>query len=87
MLGDSGPGGNPFAGQAGTGGGGLTTTSGIALSGAYILNALDANSNDAVQYELMTLDTCFSHPTSNGMYHYHIWSPCLRKQMGLANNS
>lgn len=43
----------------------LGTASGIALTGAYIFNALDGNNLDAVEQEGDTLDVCLSHPTPN----------------------
>ena len=70
-------------GGGGAGGANLSTVAAISLSGTYIFNALDGNNRDAVEYEVATLDVCASHPTPFGQYHYHIWSPCLRKNQGL----
>jgi hypothetical protein len=55
------------------------------LSGALIFNALDGFNLDAVENEIPTLDYCLSHPTPFGQYHYHAWSPCLRKGKGIAS--
>lgn len=56
----------PNGGGGGTGSADmLGTASGIALTGAYIFNALDGNNLDAVEQEGDTLDVCLSHPTPN----------------------
>ena len=60
------------------------TAGAIALSGGWIYNALDAYNLDAVENEINGLDTCFSHVSGSGIYHYHLWSPCIRKNKGLA---
>ena len=54
---------------------------GIALTGAMIFNALDADLRDAVANELF--DACEGHPAPGGLYHYHHWSPCMEN--GLAD--
>ena len=46
----------------------------VALSGAVIFNALDAEVRDAVANEVF--DTCEGHPAQGGIYHYHHYSPC-----------
>jgi hypothetical protein len=46
----------------------------IALSGAVIFNALDADVRDAVANEVF--DVCEGHPARGGVYHYHHYSPC-----------
>ena len=33
---------------------------------------------DAIQNEYPSLDMCLSHPTPQGYYHYHSWSPCIK---------
>lgn len=48
---------------------------GIALTGAVIFNALDAEVRDAVANELF--DACQGHPAAGGIYHYHHHSPCF----------
>ncbi len=48
---------------------------GIALSGAAIFNALDAQGRDAPAHEIQ--DLCNGHPERSGQYHYHDYSPCL----------
>lgn len=56
------------------------------LSGAPIFNSLDGIDLDAVQHDAGGFDVCMSHAMSLGAYHYHTWSPCLRKGKGLWNN-
>ena len=65
----------------------LGTAAGIALTGAYIYNALAGGNVDAVENELQTLDVCLSHPTPMSEYHYHFWSACLKKGKGVWSNS
>jgi len=65
----------------------ITTADGLALSGAYFFNGLNAESKDAVETEISTLDMCLSHTTPMGQYHYHIWSPCIRKNKGTWSSS
>lgn len=48
---------------------------GIALTGAMIFNALDADLRDAVANEVF--DACEGHPDPRSAYHYHHWSPCM----------
>jgi len=48
----------------------------IALSGAPIFSALDAQGRDAPAHEIQ--DRCNGHPERSSQYHYHNWSPCLR---------
>ncbi len=55
---------------------------GIALSGAAIFNALDAEGRDAPAHEIQ--DRCNGHPEPRGQYHYHDLSPCLRDDAGAA---
>lgn len=50
---------------------------GIAVSGAAIFNAFDAQGRDAPAYEIQ--DLCNGHPERSGSYHYHDWSACLGK--------
>ena len=50
---------------------------GIALSGALIYNALDAEGHDAAAHEIQ--DECSGHPQRRGQYHYHSASPCLKE--------
>lgn len=64
------------------GGDPIATASGIALSGAYIYNSLNADNYDAVEAETNVLDVCLSHPSPFGAYHYHFWSPCINKGKG-----
>jgi len=69
-------------GGGGRGGGGgepLGTAAGIALTGGYIYNALAGGNVDAVENEGRSLDVCLSHPSPQGEFHYHYWSPCLKK--------
>ena len=76
---------------AGSGGGeALGTAAGIGLSGGYIYNALAAGNKDAVEEEAKTLDVCLSHPTpeqGGSSFHYHYWSPCLKKNQGYWSDS
>ena len=60
----------------------LGTTAGIALTGGYIFNSLAFGNMDAVENEGDTLDVCMSHPSPTGDFHYHFWSPCLKKDQG-----
>ena len=56
----------PRPSDGGMGGGSrdpLGTAAGIALTGAYIFNALGGGNVDAVETEVTTLDVCLSHPT------------------------
>ena len=55
------------------------TASGVYISGAWLYNALDGDNLDAVEQESRSLDVCLSHPSPFGAYHYHAWSPCLKK--------
>jgi hypothetical protein len=55
---------------------------GIALSGAAIFNALDAQGRDAPAHEIQ--DRCHGHPEPRGQYHYHDLSPCLDDRAGAA---
>ena len=57
----------------------MPTTSGIAITGAFIFNGLDGHNRDAVENEYRTLDQCLTHPSPHGDYHYHMWSPCINK--------
>ena len=70
-----------------TKGSNLSTAGAIALSGALLFNALAEGSVDAVENECITMDQCLSHPTPNGEYHYHSWSPCLQKGNGWASTT
>ena len=47
----------------------------IALTGAVVFNALDAETRDAVANEVF--DDCQGHPAQGGIYHYHHYSPCF----------
>lgn len=42
---------------------------------------------DAVEFEGDTLDVCLSHPSPSSDFHYHYWSPCLKKNEGYWNDS
>jgi hypothetical protein len=55
---------------------------GIALSGAAIFSALDAQGRDAPAHEIQ--DRCNGHPEPRGQYHYHDLSPCLDDHAGAA---
>lgn len=48
---------------------------GITITGIPILDAFDANGNDAAASEVQ--DTCHGHPNQVAGYHYHSLSPCL----------
>lgn len=50
-------------------------TSGVALNGVPIFNALDDAGRDAVAHEVQ--DRCHGHPQSHGIYHYHGPSDCV----------
>lgn len=50
-------------------------TIGIALDGAAIFNALDAEGRDAGAHEI--LDSCWGHPEMDGTYHHHTNPSCL----------
>ena len=52
----------------------------VALSGAVIFNALDAEVRDAVANEVF--DACEGHPARGGVYHYHHYSPCWDQGAG-----
>ena len=65
----------------------MNTSGGIALSGGYIFNAIDANGLDAVENEIDTLDVCLSHPTGGDQFHYHYWTGCAKSGMGLSSKT
>ncbi|MHB8497206.1 MAG: YHYH protein [Acidimicrobiales bacterium] len=59
---------------------------GVALNGVVFFNAVDALGRDAAAYEV--LDSCDGHPQGQGVYHYHVFSPCLEtKQTQAAGSS
>ena len=60
----------------------ISTAVGISLTGGYIYNALQGGNADAVENEGFSLDVCLSHPTPTSDFHYHYWSPCLKKDKG-----
>jgi hypothetical protein len=50
--------------------------SGIMLTGIALFNALDAGGRDAGAWEVQ--DGCDGHPQSEGEYHYHTLSSCIK---------
>lgn len=68
----------------------ITTLVGVALTGVSILGPVSANDVDPLYpavygdvtadniddaYEMF--DTCLAHPNVNGVFHYHVMSPCV----------
>lgn len=51
---------------------------GVMLSGVALFNALDAGGRDAGAWEVQ--DGCQGHPQSDGIYHYHTLSSCIRNR-------
>lgn len=49
---------------------------GIMLTGVALFNALDAGGRDAGAWEVQ--DSCNGHPQSDGIYHYHTLSGCIK---------
>ena len=83
-------GGGSGMGGGSSGGGGfepIATAVGISLTGGYIYNALQGGNADAVENEGFSLDVCLSHPTPTSDFHYHYWSPCLKKDKGFWSNT
>lgn len=50
--------------------------SGIMLTGVALFNAFDAGGRDAGAWEVQ--DSCSGHPQSDGIYHYHTLSSCIK---------
>lgn len=50
--------------------------SGVMLTGIALFNALDAGGRDAGAWEVQ--DSCDGHPQSEGEYHYHTLSSCIK---------
>jgi hypothetical protein len=50
--------------------------SGIMLTGIALFNAFDAGGRDAGAWEVQ--DSCDGHPQSDGIYHYHTLSSCIK---------
>lgn len=46
------------------------------LNGVALFNALDAGGRDAGAWEVQ--DSCDGHPQSDGIYHYHTLSSCIK---------
>jgi len=67
--------------------GNMETVAALGLSGGYIYNALALGNADAVETEADTMDTCLSHPSPFGGFHYHMWGPCLKSGMGFHDDS
>lgn len=49
---------------------------GIMLTGVALFNAFDAGGRDAGAWEVQ--DNCEGHPQSDGIYHYHTLSSCIK---------
>lgn len=49
---------------------------GIMLTGVALFNAFDAGGRDAGAWEVQ--DSCSGHPQSDGVYHYHALSTCIK---------
>lgn len=49
---------------------------GIMLTGVALFSALDAGGRDAGAWEVQ--DSCDGHPQSDGIYHYHTLSSCIK---------
>lgn len=49
---------------------------GVMLTGVALFNALDAGGRDAGAWEVQ--DSCNGHPQSDGIYHYHTLSSCIK---------
>jgi hypothetical protein len=58
---------------------------GIAVNGIPILDAFDADGNDAAAVE--TQDTCHGHPNAVAGYHYHSLSPCILSKKALTHTT
>lgn len=50
--------------------------SGIMLTGVALFNGFDAGGRDAGAWEVQ--DSCDGHPESEGLYHYHTLSTCIK---------
>ncbi len=50
--------------------------SGIMLTGVALFNAFDAGGRDAGAWEVQ--DACDGHPQTDGIYHYHTLSACIK---------
>src|SRR5581483_10032179 len=50
--------------------------SGIMLTGVALFNGFDAGGRDAGAWEVQ--DSCDGHPQSDGIYHYHTLSSCIK---------
>lgn len=59
----------------------LRTLAGLAIDGVPILNVNSANQVDPFYptggYAAESVDSCLSHPSGSGVYHYHISSGCI----------
>lgn len=59
----------------------LRGVAGVAIDGIAILNVNSANQVDPFYpsggYTAESVDSCLSHPTGTGLYHYHISSGCI----------
>jgi hypothetical protein len=49
---------------------------GVMLTGVALFNAFDAGGRDAGAWEVQ--DACSGHPQSDGVYHYHTLSTCIK---------
>ncbi|HVX58637.1 MAG TPA: YHYH protein [Candidatus Saccharimonadales bacterium] len=49
---------------------------GVMLSGVALFNGFDAGGRDAGAWEIQ--DSCDGHPQSDGIYHYHTLSSCIK---------
>ncbi|HEU5005192.1 MAG TPA: YHYH protein [Candidatus Saccharimonadales bacterium] len=54
--------------------------SGIMLTGIALFNGFDAGGRDAGAWEIQ--DSCDGHPQSEGIYHYHTLSSCIKDVNG-----
>ena len=65
----------------------IATSAGIALTGAYIYNALALGNVDAIEEEGEGLDVCLSHSSPQGDFHYHFSGACMKKNLGSWSDS
>ena len=70
----------------------MDTVSGVALNGVLILGSSSKDSVDPFYPKTWSgssmamaelVDACLGHPQIDGIYHYHILSPCIKSTTGI----
>lgn len=70
----------------------MDTVAGVALNGVVILGSSSAENVDpfypkgwsgSSQTNAEMVDACLGHPQMQGIYHYHILSPCIKSTIGI----